>query len=79
MALNALKNFKRNKIILAMPTQVTSNAMYDRLVKIFGEENVGLFHGKSFIKLRDSKEIEDEDDLEEIRDENFKGNVFLNQ
>ncbi|MEO2117544.1 MAG: CRISPR-associated helicase Cas3' [Methanocaldococcus sp.] len=76
-ALNALKNFKRNKIILAMPTQVTSNAMYDRLIKIFGEENVGLFHGKSFIKLKDSKEIEDEEDLEEIRDENFKGNIFF--
>ncbi|ACV25244.1 CRISPR-associated helicase/endonuclease Cas3 [Methanocaldococcus fervens] len=76
-ALNALKNFKRNKIILAMPTQVTSNAMYDRLIKIFGEENVGLFHGKSFIKLKDSKEIDDEEDLEEIRDENFKGNVFF--
>jgi CRISPR-associated endonuclease/helicase Cas3 len=76
-ALNALKNFKRNKIILAMPTQVTSNAMYDRLIKIFGEENVGLFHGKSFIKLKDSKEIEDEEDLEEIKDENFKGNVFF--
>ncbi|EHP88828.1 CRISPR-associated helicase/endonuclease Cas3 [Methanotorris formicicus] len=76
-ALNALKNFKRNKIILAMPTQVTSNAMYDRLIKIFGEENVGLFHGKSFIKLKDSKEVGDEEDLEEIMDENFKGNVFF--
>ncbi len=77
-ALNALKSFKRNKIILAMPTQVTSNAMYDRLVKIFGVENVGLFHGKSFIKLKNSEnDIESEKDLEEIKDENFKGSIFF--
>jgi len=78
-ALGVLENYKRNKIVLAMPTQVTSNAMYDRLVKLFGRENVGLFHGKSFIKLGESLEevSEEEKDLEEIKSENFKGNIFF--
>ena len=78
-ALKVLETYKRNKIILAMPTQVTSNAMYDRLVGLFGKENVGLFHGKSFIKLKETiKEVpEEEKDLEEIKSENFKGNVFF--
>ncbi len=79
-ALNILKNHKRNKIIFAMPTQTTSNAMYDRLTKLFGKEYVGIYHGKSFIKLRE--EIEKEEDTEEkdyseIRSENFKGEVFF--
>jgi len=79
-ALKVLETYKRNKIILAMPTQVTSNAMYDRLVGLFGRENVGLFHGKSFIKLKEAmKEApEEEKDLKEIKSENFKGNIFFN-
>jgi len=78
-ALKILETYKRNKIILAMPTQVTSNAMYDRLVGLFGRENVGLFHGKSFIKLKEAiKEVlEEERDIEEIKSENFKGNIFF--
>jgi len=79
-AVNILKNYKRNKIIFAMPTQTTSNAMHDRLAKLFGKEYVGIYHGKSFIKLRE--EIEKEEDTEEkdyseIRSENFKGEVFF--
>ncbi len=78
-ALKALDKYKRNKIIFAMPTQVTSNTMYDRLKEIFGEENVGLFHGKSFIKLKEALKVvpDEEKDLEEIKSENFKGNVFF--
>jgi len=81
-ALNALEKYRRNKIVFAMPTQTTSNAMYDRLKAIFGEENVGLYHGRSFIKLRDNsskekEEFEEEKDVEEIRSETFKGNVFF--
>ncbi len=78
-ALSVLDKYKRNKIIFAMPTQVTSNAMYDRLKEIFGEKNVGLFHGKSFIKLKEAlKAVPDEEkDLDEIKSENFKGNIFF--
>jgi len=82
-AINALKEHKRNKIVFAMPTQTTSNAMYDRLKTIFGEENVGLYHGRSFIKLRDElmkdkeEELDEEKDVEDIRSETFRGNVFF--
>lgn len=73
-ALKALKKYNKNKIIFAMPTQVTSNAMWERLCKIFGRENVGLFHGKTFIKL---KNLETSDSLDEVSSEVFKGNVFF--
>ncbi len=95
-ALNAMKKYKRNKIIFAMPTQITSNALWERFCELFGEGNskgertesgkkyVGLFHGKSFIKLQEEKEREKEDDedltdddVDEVRGENFKGNVFF--
>lgn len=95
-ALKAMKKYKRNKIIFAMPTQITSNALWERFCELFGEGNskeertesgkeyVGLFHGKSFVKLQDEKEREKEDDEEltdddvgEVRDENFKGNIFF--
>ncbi len=81
-AINALKKHKRNKIVFAMPTQTTSNAMYDRLKNIFGEMNVGLYHGRSFIKLKselikEREELDEEKDVEEIRSETFKGNIFF--
>ncbi len=47
-ALKVMEKYHKNKIIFAMPTQVTSNAIWERLCKIFGEHNVGLFHGKKF-------------------------------
>ena len=81
-ALKIMREHSRNKIVFAMPTQTTSNAMYDRLCEIFGKENVGLFHGRSFIKLKSEKVDEyegelEEKDLEEIKSETFKGNVFF--
>jgi len=82
--LSTLEKYKRNKIVFAMPTQTTSNAMYDRLRRIrnFGEENVGLYHGRSFVKLKDEKKKEKEDfeeekEIEEIRSETFKGNILF--
>jgi len=90
-AFEVCREFNRNKIIFAMPTQTTSNAMRDRFIDLLnkvgskGEKYVGLFHGKSFVKLKGEKlrEIEDEgyefaeEDLEEITSENFKGNIFF--
>jgi len=46
-ALTILNNYKKNLIIFALPTQITSNAMYDRMKEVFGEENVGIYHGMS--------------------------------
>lgn len=89
-ALKICKNSKKNKIIFAMPTQTTSNALLDRFTETMdkagmnGKELVGLYHGKSSIKLEEKfKEQEeepdelDEDEIEEIKSENFKGNVFF--
>ncbi|MBI5460452.1 CRISPR-associated helicase Cas3' [Methanobacterium sp.] len=92
-ALNCMEKYNRNKIVFAMPTQVTSNAMWERLCTIFGEGSskkekkkngkkyVGLFHGKSFIKLK-SVLIGEKDDLdkktfEELSGDTFKGNIFF--
>lgn len=93
-SLKSLSQYKRNKIIYAMPTQITSNAMWQRVCESLGGGNtkkeqfesgrefVGLFHGKSFIKLKEERKQEldedlDELDLDEIKSENFKGNVFF--
>lgn len=76
-----METYNRNKIIFAMPTQTTSNAMYERMCELFGRENVGLFHGRSYIKLKRKKEEEspeaEERDVGQIKDETFKGNVFF--
>ena len=84
-----MKTYHKNKIIFALPTQTTCNAMFDRLSnpEVFGEQNVGLFHGKSFITIKNKqREIiyaesdDDESDVKSfdvIRDETFKGNVFF--
>ena len=98
-ALKAAQKYRRNKIVFAMPTQITSNAMWERFCKLFGEgktepeqvENgklqVGLFHGKSLIILKDtmkneaesdeSLDYESAEDITEAKGENFKGNVFF--
>ena len=54
-AFEIMKKYNRNKIIFALPTQTTSNFMFDRLKKEFGEENVGIYHGMSFIKLKNDE------------------------
>lgn len=80
------KKSDRDRIVFALPTQVTCNAMYKRLIEEygFGENNVGLFHGMSFASLKYFEKNKNEHDiLSEIKDihlirnENFKGNIFL--
>jgi len=90
-AFEICKKLNKNKIIFAMPTQTTSNAIMDRFVKKMneagcsGKDLVGLYHGKAFIKLKEDlrKEREEEtdeldkDDIEEIKSDKFKGNIFF--
>lgn len=58
-AINNLKN-KHTKIIYTMPTQVTSNAMYERLKEYFlGKEKVGIVHSSASLILE--KELEGEE------------------
>jgi CRISPR-associated endonuclease/helicase Cas3 len=71
-----------------MPTQVTSNAMRERLAALFGNECVGLYHGRSSLEHRELVRLELEkgregDDLDPTleRDlahsENFWSEVFV--
>ncbi|MFW6046745.1 MAG: CRISPR-associated helicase Cas3' [Candidatus Woesearchaeota archaeon] len=79
-SVKTISKYKRNKIIFAMPTQATSNAMYDRMCNLFGKDKVGLFHGRSYIKLKSSNEesnFDEEIDIEQIKDETFKGKTFF--
>jgi len=90
-AFHLKEKLHKDRIIFALPTQVTCNAMYERLADVynFGEKHVGLFHGKSKIALKyrknqisidDACEIQETIDFKDydiIKDENFKGNVFF--
>jgi len=42
-----------DRLIWTLPTQVTSNAMRERLAGLFGEERVGLYHGRSSLEHRE--------------------------
>jgi len=42
-----------DRLIWTLPTQVTSNAMRERLASLFGEERVGLYHGRSSLEHRE--------------------------
>ncbi len=89
-ALKAKQKFYCDRIVFALPTQVTCNAMYYRFINEynFEKENIGLFHGKSFIVLSNSeknsnisaKNTENFDEVKSynlVRDDNFKGKVFF--
>ena len=76
-----------DRLILAMPTQVTSNAMRERLAKLFGEQCVGLYHGRSslehreLVRLQVAEEGEGDDldpdtERELAHSENFWSEVF---
>lgn len=64
----ALKNAKEMgeaKIVYLLPTMVTANNIWKRLVKFFGEENVGLTHSTANLFLRN--DLIDEEDIWENR------------
>ncbi len=75
------------RLVIAMPTQVTSNAMRKRLADLFGDNAVGLYHGRSslehreLVRLQLAQEVEGDDldpDLERelAQSENFWSEVF---
>jgi CRISPR-associated endonuclease/helicase Cas3 len=65
-AFEIMKKYNKNKIIFALPTQTTSNFMFDRLKKEFGKENVGIYHGMSFIKLKNDENNKKFDDFDNM-------------
>jgi CRISPR-associated endonuclease/helicase Cas3 len=88
-AINACRKFGHAKIIFAMPTQITSNAMRIGMSKDNGIERecIGLFHGRSFLTLKaevakgepdeeySAEELTPED-IKDIKQENYLGSVF---
>lgn len=75
------------RMIVAMPTQITSNAMRSKLAEFSSKEEVGIFHGRSFFLLREERkklarhaydESDDlnPEDLEEVKTENYQGRVY---
>jgi len=57
-----------DRILYFLPTQATANAMWRRLRKIYGEDKVGLAHGKAGYILRKEKAKEDaEEDSLDLR------------
>jgi len=87
-ALGQWRRGRCRRIVLAMPTQVTSNAMRERLASLFGEERVGLYHGRSSLEHRElarlglaqgdgAEDLDPRQELELARDVNYQGEVFL--
>ena len=76
-----------DRLVLAMPTQVTSNAMRERLADLFGDQCVGLYHGRSslehreLVRLQLAKEgigddLDPDTERELAQSENFWSEVF---
>lgn len=75
-----------NRIIFALPTQVTCNAMFNTLSSndYFGKNKVGLYHSRSILELSEKEkerykegqeEVEDHQSF--VKDETFKGEIFF--
>lgn len=54
---------KSDRIIYLLPTQATVNAMWSRLKELYGEDEVGLVHGKALYMFK--KDMIDEEDMRE--------------
>lgn len=86
-AFEVCKKFNKNKIIFAMPTQTTSNAMRKRFIECLdnhgynGKNLVGLYHGMSSLRYKEELRKENEEltesDIKEAKNENFKGEIFF--
>jgi len=56
------------KIIYLLPTMVTANSIWERMVDLFGEESVGLTHSTADLFLQDDSEEGEQDIWENRRD-----------
>lgn len=72
-AINNLYN-EHSKIIYTLPTQITSNKLYERVLNLFGKENCGLIHSSAKIYLEKKYEKENG----EI-DNSFKSDFLLSK
>ncbi|WKZ20109.1 MAG: CRISPR-associated helicase Cas3' [Candidatus Jettenia sp. CY-1] len=81
-ATELIEKSEANRIIFALPTQVTCNAMFNTLSSnnYFGKNKVGLYHSRSALELSERKREEHEeieDHLSFVKDETFKGEIFF--
>lgn len=85
-ATSLIEQNEANRIIFALPTQVTCNAMFDTLSRedYFSLGKVGLYHSRSILELSEREKEKYKDGYEEIddhqsfiKDETFKGEVFF--
>jgi len=81
---NICRKENRSRIVIALPTQATCNAMYDRLRGSHYHGLVGLYHGMSLTKLRrdlaqpeEQEEENDEYHYEDLREPHFRSEIFL--
>ena len=65
-ALRNVKEMDGAKIIYLLPTMVTANSIWNRMVDLFREENVGLTHSTANLFLQEES-MEDEQDIWENR------------
>ncbi len=75
-ALRNVKEMGGAKIIYLLPTMVTANSIWKRLVDVFGEENVGLTHSTADMFLCDETG-EDEQDIWENRRDMLFNQTFI--
>jgi CRISPR-associated endonuclease/helicase Cas3 len=81
---NLWNNGVVERLIFAMPTQVTSNAMRERLAELFGEKMIALYHGRSILEQAELRKLEfetgeeslDEEFLPLLKEENLWGEVM---
>ena len=75
-ALRNVKEMGGAKIIYLLPTMVTANSIWKRMVDLFGEENVGLTHSTADLFLQEDS-IEDEQDIWENRRDVLFNQAFI--
>lgn len=64
-----------NKIIYCLPTRVTSNAIYERLIKYFGKNNCSVVHSSALLY---QKEVDqDYESRKYLRDRTFFSNITV--
>lgn len=85
-ATELIEKKKANRIIFALPTQVTCNAMFDKLSsdEYFGKDKVGLYHSRSILEISEREKDEykgEKKDPEDyqlfVKDESFRGEIFF--
>lgn len=64
-----------DKVIYCLPTRVTSNALYKRLQKYFGEENCAVVHSSAILLRKETDE--DYDYREYLKDRTFFRNISV--